>query len=279
MKRWDFKDLPRLPKLKLAVIGHVEWVTFVAVNKLPQAGIINHAKNFLEEPAGGGAVVAAQLVSLNQGHVDFFTALGKDSLGEIAIKRLTGLGLNVHVSWKKEPTRRAISMIDQAGERAITVIGKRLQPLGRDNLPWEMLKNYDGIFVTATDSEGLKKSRNANLLAVTPRTGLQTIREANIQIDALIGSGKDPDEKIARNILSPEPKLHISTEGASGGEVWPLGRYEAFPLKNNVVNAYGCGDSFAAGVTAGLAANWNIEKAISLGAYCGSKCASTFGPY
>ena len=73
--------------------------------------------------------------------------------------------------------------------------------------------------------------------------------------------------------------MHISTEGESGGEVWPLGRYKAFKLDKSVIDAYGCGDSFAAGVTAGLASGWSVDKAISLGAYCGAKCATHFGPY
>jgi ribokinase len=46
-----------------------------------------------------------------------------------------------------------------------------------------------------------------------------------------------------------------------------------------VVDSYGCGDSFAAGVTAGLAAGWDAAAAIGLGARCGAACAGVFGPY
>ncbi|MED5469986.1 MAG: ribokinase, partial [Cyanobacteriota bacterium] len=52
------QDLPDLPKLKLAVVGHVEWVTFLSTDQLPQPGVISHAGHSFEEPAGGGAVVA-----------------------------------------------------------------------------------------------------------------------------------------------------------------------------------------------------------------------------
>jgi ribokinase len=45
------------------------------------------------------------------------------------------------------------------------------------------------------------------------------------------------------------------------------------------LDAYGCGDSFAAGVTAGLAAGWSLEQAVSLGCHCGAACALRFGPY
>ena len=33
------QDLPDLPKLKLAVVGHVEWVTFLSTDQLPQPGV------------------------------------------------------------------------------------------------------------------------------------------------------------------------------------------------------------------------------------------------
>ena len=44
-----------LPPLRLAVVGHVEWVEFLAVDQLPRPGAIGHALRSLQEPAGGGA--------------------------------------------------------------------------------------------------------------------------------------------------------------------------------------------------------------------------------
>jgi ribokinase len=63
-----------LAALNLAVVGHVEWVSFVAVEQLPVAGSIDRATAFLEEPAGGGAVVAVQLARLSGKRVRFFTS-------------------------------------------------------------------------------------------------------------------------------------------------------------------------------------------------------------
>ena len=71
-----------LPPLRLAVVGHVEWVEFLAVDQLPCPGAIGHALQILQEPAGGGAVVAVQMARLQQQPVQFFTALGRDSVGE-----------------------------------------------------------------------------------------------------------------------------------------------------------------------------------------------------
>jgi len=279
MKLWKPEELPKLPTLKLAVVGHVEWVTFMAVEQLPKPGRIGHASRFLEEPAGGGAVVAVQLAKLLKQEIHFFTALGKDDFGYKSQHRLEELGLKTSVAWRATPTRRAISLVDACGERAITVIGERLQPTAQDSLPWDDLNKFDGVFVTATDSKGMNLCRAADFLATTPRVGLKTIQRANVEIDALIGSGLDPDEQIPNGSINPIPRIRISTEGDSGGRIWPSERYQAFEAKSEVIDAYGCGDSFAAGVTAGLSAGWRTDQAISLGSYCGAKCVTHFGPY
>ena len=95
----------------------------------------------------------------------------------------------------------------------------------------------------------------------------------------MIGSNLDPDERNNLEALTPKPRLTIMTEGAKGGIIDPGGRYKAILLTKEEIDSYGCGDSFAAGVTTGLAANWDITKAINLGAKCGAECAARFGPY
>ncbi len=279
IRLWSPDDLPPLPPLQLAVVGHVEWVDFLAVDVLPAAGLIGHASRFLEEAAGGGAVVAVQLARLLGKPVPFFTALGRDAIGERAAVRLRELGLELHVAWREAPTRRGVSFVDDHGDRSITVIGDRLSPTAADPLPWESLADCDGVFVTAADRDALRHGRAARVLAATPRLGLTLIQEAGVALDALIGSGLDPGEAVPPGALQPPPALRIATEGAGGGRVEPGGRFAAPVLSAPVIDSYGCGDSFAAGVTAGLAAGWSLEQAISLGCHCGAACTSRFGPY
>lgn len=279
MRLWSPDALPHLPPLHLAVVGHVEWVTFLAVDALPAAGRIGHARRALEEPAGGGAVVAVQLARLLGRPVPFFTSLGRDAIGERAAQRLVELGLDLHVAWRDTPTRRAISFVDGHGDRSITVIGERLTPHAADPLPWDRLAACDGVFVTAADAEALVHCRAASVLAVTPRLGLPLLRRAAVPLDALIGSGLDPGEAVPDGALDPLPSLRIATEGAAGGVATPGGRFAAPTLTAAAVDSYGCGDSFAAGVIAGLAAAWSVEQAVSLGSHCGAACISRFGPY
>ena len=280
MRNYDPKEIFRLHKLKLAVIGHVEWVTFLKVDQLPLAGEISHAKDYFEEAAGGAAVAAVQMARLTNEPVDLITSLGKDTYGEQCYERLTKLGLNLKVAWREKPTRKGISLISKDGERAITVIGERLQPISSDDLPWSDMKNYDGIFITATDKEGIKLARKARFVAATPRTGKNTLRDSKVKINALIGSGLDPGEKINFEELVPNPDVYIATEGKSGGTVYPKRyKYKSIKPSSKEIDSYGCGDCFAGAVTTALSAKLNLDQAINIGAYCGAECSTHYGPY
>ena len=279
------EQLPPLPPLRLAVLGHVEVVRFVEVAELPRPGQIVKALEVHEVPAGGGAVVAVQLARLLGTPVPFFTSLGRDAAGERAAAELTALGLELHVAWRDDgPTREAITFIDAAGERTITVIGERLTPTAADPLGWELLEHCDGAFITAADAEAIRLARGARCLTATPRTRLEILREAGVRLEALIGSALDPAERYNRGDLDPEPSLVIATEGAAGGRVMAAdgmgGAHFAAPQRNGPVrDTYGAGDSFAAGVTAGLSAGWDLAAALSLGCHCGAACLDGRGPY
>ena len=280
MQNFAPKEIFSIPKLKLAVIGHIEWVTFLKVDQLPLAGQISHGKDGFEEAAGGAAVAAVQMARLINGPVDLITSLGKDKYGEQCYERLTKLGLKLKVAWRDKPTRRGISLTSEDGERAITVIGERLQPIGSDDLPWSELKYYDGVFITATDKEGIRHARKAKFLSATPRTGEETLKISKIKINALIGSGLDHGEKINYEKFVPKPDIYISTEGKLGGTVYPeKTKYKSIKPSSKEIDSYGCGDCFAGAVTTALSAKMNLDQALKIGAYCGAECSTHYGPY
>ena len=264
---------------KFAVIGHIEWMNFLKVDHLPKPGIISHAKNSFEIPAGGGSVIAKTLNDLTNKEVHFFTSLGKDFFGEKSYEILNNMGINLHVAWRDKATRKGFSLIDEKGERSITVIGDRLEPKFNDELNWSLLQEMDGVFITAGDSHLIKKARSSRVLCATPRVGLDKINQSEIEIDSLIGSNLDPGEAYLDNDLRIKPRFIIKTEGELGGICIPGGRYKASSLKKNKIDSYGCGDSFAAGILYGLASGWNIEKTIRLAKVLGRNCIEYFGPY
>jgi ribokinase len=264
---------------KVAVVGHVEWIEFARVAEVPRPGQIVHASGTFTAPAGGGPVAAVQLLRL-AGEATLFTALGDDELGHRAAGELRAMGLRVEAVFRPEAQRRGFVYLDDRGERTITVIGERLGPAGSDRLPWEELASYDGVYFTAGDHAALARAREARTLVATARA-MPVLRDSGVRLDALVGSARDPAER--PEALDPSPKAVVMTAGPKGGS-WTTadgrsGAWDAAPLPGPVRDAYGCGDSFAGGLTFALARGDTIEEAVALGARCGAACLTGRGPY
>jgi ribokinase len=264
--------------MRVAVVGHVEWVEFARVEAVPRPGEIAHAFETWEEPAGGGAVASVQLGRL-AGSCSLFTALGADELGRRARAELTRHGVEVRAIPETEPTRRAFTFVDDVGERTITVLGDKLRPRGGDSrLPWRELAGLDAVYFVSGDAEALQHARLARVLVATARE-LPTLREAGVQLDALVGSGEDEGELYKTGDLDPPPHLVVTTSGGLGGWVQPGGPFRPAPLPGPMVDAYGCGDSFAAGLTFALARGSAVDEAVALAARCGAAVMTGRGPY
>src|SRR5438067_3100484 len=264
--------------MRVAVVGHVEWVEFVRVERVPRAGEIVHALETWEEPAGGGAVAAAQLARLG-GSCLFFTALGADELGRRSRSELTRLGIDVRAIPEAEPTRRAFTYVDDTGERTITVLAEKLRPRGGDSrLPWRELAGLDAVYFVSGDAEALHHARLARVLVASARE-LPTLREAGVALDALVGSGEDEGELYRPGELDPPPHVVVTTSGALGGWLQPGGPFRPAPLPGTIVDAYGCGDSFAAGLTFALGRGDSVDGAVALAARCGAAVMTGRGPY
>jgi len=267
--------------MRVGVVGHVEWVEFIRVPHVPMQGEIVHADDTWAEPAGGGAVAAVQLMGL-AGHATMFTALGTDELGRRARSELVSLGLTVEAAVREEPQRRAVTFLDGFGERTITVVGPRMVPSRSDPLPWESLASYDAVYFTGGDSGALRAARAAAILVATPRA-LDVLRIANIELDALVGSGFDPAEAYSQGDLRPPPKLVVQTGGSAGGR-WATadgrgGTYPAAIAPSSVGDAYGAGDRFAAGLTFALGARLPLDEALAVADRCGAEAHAVRGAY
>jgi ribokinase len=264
------------------VVGHVEWVQFVRVASMPHQGDIVHSLDHWEETAGGGPAAAVQLLKL-AGTARILTALGDDEIGRAASARLAQLGLEVHVRMRpNEVTRRAVTFVDDAGERTITVIGDRLNPSGEDPLPWESLEEIDACYFTAGDVAALRAARRSRILVATARAAA-LLAEAGVRLDAVVGSAVDPSEPYRHGDIEPIPGLAVRTEGERGGSYSIDGgewlRYYPVAPTDPVIDRYGAGDSFAAGLAYGLAAGLGPTDSVDLAARCGAAVVTGRGPY
>jgi ribokinase len=267
--------------MRVAVVGHVEWITFARVDRVPGPGEIAHATETWEEPGGAGGVAAVQLAKL-AGSCDLFTAFGSDNVGEQATVALRSEGVEVHASLRDEATRRAVALIGPTGERTITTLGPRLEPRGPDRLPWDLLDDVDAVYVTAGDSGAMRHARRARVMVVTTRH-LAKLAGSGVRPDAVVGSARDPAERYDPEPLAKAlPRLVVLTEGADGGRFatddGSEGRYVPAPLPGPIVDTYGGGDSFHAGLTYALGAGLDIPEALELAARCGAAAVAGRGP-
>lgn len=266
--------------MRTAVVGHVEWVQFVRVDRVPATGEIVRGHESWEEPAGGGAVAAVQLAKLADETI-LFTALGGDEFGHRAHRDLGMLGPHVEAMFRSVHQRRAITYIDAAAERTITVLGERLAPSAADPLPWDELQATDAVYFTAGDAGALRCARRARVLVATSRI-LPLLTEARVHLDAIVGSELDAGERYRHGDLEP-PQLVVRTAGGEGGRFEIAGEpsraYSPAPLPGPIADSYGCGDSFAAGLTYALGAGYSPEDAVGFAAACGAAVLTGRGPY
>jgi ribokinase len=289
---------PGSVRIRACVVGHVEWVQYARVSHVPRAGEIIHARETFAGPGGGGAVAAVQLRRL-AGEALFLTALGEGVDAQMAEAELRERhGVSVHAGSRSGPQRRTFTFLDDDAERTITVLGERIVPHAADPLPWEALGELDAIYLTGGDAGAVRASRAARVLVATPRA-MDALAGSGVRLDVLVGSASDPGEAYVPGTLDPPPLVVVRTRGGDGG-TWEVsddaagtrpppvpwlvagelsGSWRATPLPGPPVDAYGCGDSFAAGLAYGLGAGMMLREAIDVGARCGAAVLCGRGPY
>jgi ribokinase len=266
---------------RVAVVGHVEWITFARVDRVPAAGAIAHATETWSGAGGGGGVAVQQLAKL-AGSCELFTALGEDEIGDRVTGALAAVGIEIHATRRTSHTRQAVCLVDRDGERTITTLGPRLQASGSDPLPWDRLGEIDAVYVTAGDADALRRARAAGIVVVSSRH-LRTLSASGIKADAVVGSARDPDEAYDPELLvHAPPDLVVLTEGSAGGRFrtagGETGRWSPSPLPGPISDTYGSGDSFHAGLTWALGAGSPLDGALEFAARCGAAALTGRGP-
>ncbi|MFM9019420.1 MAG: PfkB family carbohydrate kinase [Actinomycetota bacterium] len=266
------------PHGAVAVVGHVEWVTH-AGGSLPARGHIADLTDPIEEPAGGGGVAACAAARLGAA-VTLFTALGDDHTAERARRELDGRGVQVLAAPRPGPQTPVLSITEPDGERTIMVVGPRMQPTAGDPLPWARLAAMDAAYYAGEDPGSLQLARRARNLVVTARR-LDDLLVTGVRADVVVASANDPAEDPSGIPDALAPGAVILTDGPRGGTITEHGGrprpYAAANPPGPVVDSYGCGDSFAAGLAVGLAHGLSLDDAVALGATIGAACSTWRG--
>ncbi|MBW2462952.1 MAG: hypothetical protein JRH11_14965 [Deltaproteobacteria bacterium] len=266
-----------------AVVGHVEWVTFARVPRVPGPGEIARARESWREAAGGGAVAAAEMARLAATPNDalFFTAIGTGDAGRAVRTTLDDREHALFAAARAEAHPRVFTLLDDdEGERTITVLAPPLSPRGADALAWNELDDVDGVYFCKGDRDAVHHARRARILVATARA-LGVLREARVRVDVLVRSARDAGEAYSPGDLDPAPLAVVETEGADGGSyetaTGERGRFAAIPLTEPLADTYGAGDSFAAALTWGLAEGRPLEEALRFAAERGAAALARHG--
>ena len=195
--------------MRLAVIGHVEWVTFTRAPFMPVPGEIVHLDDPLEQPGAGGAVSAIALARMGA-DVTFFTSLGNDTDAGAIIE---AHGVDVVAARRDRAQTRVLAVVDPNHDRTLFVIGENDHPTADDPLPWDRLAEMDGVFFTGQDPRTLQLARVAPVVVVTARR-FESLVQSGIRADALVGSGSDRGEQFDLDRLAVKPDHVIVTDGA-----------------------------------------------------------------
>ena len=242
--------------VRLSVIGHVEWVTFARAPFVPGPGEIVHLEEPFSQPAGGGAVTAVALARMGA-EVTFYTALGSDGRSQ---EVLEAYGVRVEAARRDRPQTEVLALLDPAGERTLFVVGENDAPVAADPLPWDEIAADAGCYFTGYDPETVRLGRRAPVLVVTARR-FDALAASGVRADALVGSGRDRGERFDLDRLAEQPRHVIVTDGAHGGS-----GYDAAPVPGPIVDTYGAGDTFVAGVLFGLASGWELDPTLAFAA-------------
>ena len=268
---------------RVAVVGHTEWVEFVKVARQPPRGGLAEGSRLFEH-AAGGAIVAAVVLTRLGAQVDFYTALGDDERARRAHRELTDYGITVHAATRAAPTRYLFTTVEEGGERTIVTVGERLAPSIDDGLDLAPLRAADGVYATACDPGLLAVAAQTGALLVTTRIG-PAQRFATVEgITAAVYSADDPGETRDLPGWSSLAGVMIATDGATGGR-WHegtgrtenRGRWSAAAPPGPIRDTYGAGDSFAGGVTFGLATGGSIADATATGARAAAAALTQVG--
>ncbi|MFZ4754521.1 MAG: PfkB family carbohydrate kinase [Miltoncostaeaceae bacterium] len=266
------------PAPRVVIIGHVEWVTH-AQGHLPDRGHIADLHDPWCEPAGGGGVAAAAAARLGA-HVTLLTALGDDLTAAECRRVIEDRGVSVIATRATGSQTPVLTIIEPGGERTIMVVGARMQARASDLTGIDLLASADAVYYTGEDPDLLLVARQARHLVVSGRR-LADVAAAGIVADVIVASASDPDESPACLPAELAPGAVVMTNGASGGSIESRGaavrRYAPAVQAAPIVDSYGCGDSFAAGLAVGLARGLGIDDAVAVGAAAGGLCATWRG--
>jgi ribokinase len=269
---------------RVIVVGSVNTDLVVTTERLPAPGETVIGGRFARHHGGKGGNQAIAAVRLGAA-TWFVGAVGADSFGVEARAALEAEGIDVSglLTLPDQPTGVALILVDAAGENSIAVAGGANAALTsvqvRAALKRLELTRADVVLVgheirTGATHEAIRLAGIAGAIAVlnpAPATGLRrpTLDLAHIltpnenELAVLAGIDGSPSAR-AKRLLGAEPgaRAVLVSLGSRGALLVAGRRAQAIaPLRVDVVDTVGAGDTLNGALAAGLAAGLELPEA------------------
>lgn len=258
------------------------------------------AENMALTLGSSSGIVAHNLASLGS-KVGFQSLIGEDPLGAIALERLTQSGADVSRVRRLETVGTGLSVILQReGWRNILTYSGAIAKLGIDDLDFEYLCDARHFHLSSYFLQANLRAHVPELFRRLKAAGLTISLDTNDDpedrfegdlrhvlacVDIFLPNRREAckvaatdDVELAMKKLAEMVPLVVVKMGAEGAVALRKNeRIESAPVRVDVVDAVGAGDSFDAGFLHAYLEGQSLEDCLAAGNASGALCATRTG--
>jgi len=284
---------------KCAVIGSINMDMVIGVPRLSQPGETLTGRNFETVPGGKGANQAVALARLGA-DVRMAGLVGDDAFGGKYLEHFKANGVNVSAVGVEKGCSTGVAdiLVHQDGENFIVIVPGAN---GKCDIEWldrtmPLVEDCD-IFLLQleipleTVIEAIKRLRAAGkTIILDPAPAVSLPEEVLSQVDILTPNETElriitpalPEdaatEERIRYLIGDSDRMVIHKHGDEGAYIATRDSITHVPgFKVKAVDTTAAGDTFNAGLAAGLALGMTIEEAVRLGNGAGALSVTAFG--
>jgi sugar/nucleoside kinase (ribokinase family) len=249
------------------IVGPIAWDRVLHVPHLPPSGGFVQATDVAERPGGSGANTAIALASTGAS-VHMVGYVGDDEPGARLRAMLSVAGVDVRFVHDRDGhTSEVVILVESSGERAICGVWPDL--LHTVPVPAGHVVPGDVVYFAAWHEEFLPAMAQlidgSAIVATVPPPTL----EPGLPATYLIGSQDQyGDQDPGRAVCDWDGAVRavVTTQGVDGLIIYDRDSAIAYPAHQvSVVDTTGAGDAFAAGFLCQVAADANVDHAVSVG--------------
>lgn len=289
-----------MPGGKILSVGSINVDVTFQVHELVRAGETITAES-ARLTAGGKSANQAVAAAKLGANVALIVAIGDDTNGELALREITGAGVDVaSVSRVAEAaTGMAFICVDDDGENTIVIAQGANGALIPDRLPEQPFETADVVTLCLEVGESvlLAAAERAKRANATVILNLSPVRAVSIELVVLVDvlavnefelsdiAGHTPlgDEDMITAFSRIGVPVLIVTLGAAGATLVSRGREGAAVVERvpgvpvEAVDTTGCGDGFLGAVAVGIGQRASLRTAVELATSVGAYATTRVG--